>query len=138
MEIFESAAYIALGFIPTLGLLEIAYRMGMKIRRRKGVVIGRGGLTTNKVIIANSFQDINKMYSSTLSFRKYFNKQTLSGISSHFAAKKLILRCPKLRLNFGIKRIFELIAYNGAYGMTPYSGAGLEMYFYCNYRDEYE
>ena len=35
MEILESAAYIALGFIPTLGLLEIAYRMGMKLRRRK-------------------------------------------------------------------------------------------------------
>ena len=36
MEILESAAYIALGFIPTLGLLEIAYRLGMKIRRKKG------------------------------------------------------------------------------------------------------
>jgi hypothetical protein len=24
------------------------------------------------------------------------------------------------------------------FGTTPYSGAGLEIYFYCNYRDEYE
>ena len=37
MEILESAAYIALGFIPTLGLLEIAYRFGMKIRRKRGI-----------------------------------------------------------------------------------------------------
>jgi hypothetical protein len=39
MEILESAAYIALGFIPTLALLEIAYRLGMKIRRKRGRVI---------------------------------------------------------------------------------------------------
>jgi hypothetical protein len=31
MEILETAAYIALGFVPTLGLLEIAYRRGLKI-----------------------------------------------------------------------------------------------------------
>jgi hypothetical protein len=40
MEIVESLAYIALGFIPTLALLEAGYRMGMKIRRRKGLVVG--------------------------------------------------------------------------------------------------
>jgi hypothetical protein len=34
--------------------------------------------------------------------------------------------------------MFELLAYNGTFGVTPYFGAGLEMYFYCNYRDEYE
>jgi hypothetical protein len=39
MEILESLAYIALGFIPTLALLEVGYRMGMKIRRRKGLVV---------------------------------------------------------------------------------------------------
>jgi hypothetical protein len=78
------------------------------------------------------------MRSATISFRKYFGKQTLSGISSYFAAKKLILRCPKLRLNFSMKRMFELLAYNGSFGIPPYTGAGLEMYFYCNYRDEYE
>ena len=32
----------------------------------------------------------------------------------------------------------ELLAYNGTFGTTLYSGAGLEMYFYCNYRDEFE
>jgi hypothetical protein len=56
MEIFESAAYIALGFIPTLGLLEIAYRMGMKIRRRKGVVIGRGVLPPTKSLLPIAFR----------------------------------------------------------------------------------
>ena len=72
------------------------------------------------------------------SIRKYFSKQTLSGISSHIAAEILIIRCPKLRLNFSMKRMFELLAYNGSFVIPPYTGAGLEMYFYCNYRDEYE
>jgi hypothetical protein len=52
MEILESAAYIALGFIPTLSLLEIAYRMGRKIkRRREGVLIGRGVLPPTKSLL---------------------------------------------------------------------------------------
>jgi hypothetical protein len=34
--------------------------------------------------------------------------------------------------------MFEHMAYNGTFGTAPYSGAGLEMYFYCNYRDEYD
>jgi hypothetical protein len=113
MEVLESAAYIALGFIPTLGLLEIAYRLGMKIRR--------------------------KMDKANVSIRKYFSKQTITGISSHIAAKKLIFRHHKLRLNFSIQRMMnELLAYNGTFGTTLYSVAGLEMYFYCNYRDEFE
>jgi hypothetical protein len=79
------------------------------------------------------------MQSATISFRKYFNKQTLSGISSHIAAKKLILRHHKLRLDISIKKIMiELLAYYGTFGTSLYIGAGLEMYFYCNYRDEYE
>ena len=79
------------------------------------------------------------MDKANVSIRKHFNKQTLSGIS-HIAAKKLILRHPNLRLSRhpSVKRMFELLAYNGAFGTTPYSGAGLEMYFYCNYGDEYE
>jgi hypothetical protein len=48
MEMFESAAYVPLGFILTLALLEIAYRMGMKIRRRKVGVAGRGVLPPTK------------------------------------------------------------------------------------------
>jgi hypothetical protein len=56
MEIFESAAYVALGFIPTLALLEIAYRMGMKIRRRKGVLIGRGVLSPTKSLLPIAFR----------------------------------------------------------------------------------
>ena len=52
---------------------------------------------------------------------------------------KLIFRHPKLRLNFSIKRMMiELLAYNGAFGTPLYTVVGLEMYFYCNYRDEYE
>jgi hypothetical protein len=34
--------------------------------------------------------------------------------------------------------MFEFLAYNGAFGIPTYTGVGLEMYFYCNYRDEYE
>jgi hypothetical protein len=48
MEMFKSAAYVPLGFIPTLALLEIAYRMGMKKRRRKVGVAGRGHLPPTK------------------------------------------------------------------------------------------
>ena len=73
------------------------------------------------------------------SIRKYFSKQISSGISSHIVAMKLIFRHPKIRLNFSIKRMMiELLAYNGAFGTPLYTGVGLEMYFYCNYRDEYE
>jgi hypothetical protein len=69
------------------------------------------------------------MQSATISFKKYFNKQTLSGISSHIAAKKLILRHHKLRLNISIKRMMiELLAYNGTFGISLYSGAGLEIF----------
>ena len=39
MEILESVAYIALGFIPTLALLEMAYRTRIQIGRR-----GKGAL----------------------------------------------------------------------------------------------
>jgi hypothetical protein len=35
MEILESIAYIALGFVPTLALLDISYRMGRKSAKRK-------------------------------------------------------------------------------------------------------
>ena len=42
MEILESAAYIALGFIPTLSLLEIAYRLEMKLKRRKRGIERKG------------------------------------------------------------------------------------------------
>ena len=56
MEMFESVAYIALGFIPTLALLEIAYRMGMKIRRRKVGVAGRGVLPPTKSLLPIAFR----------------------------------------------------------------------------------
>ena len=54
MEILESA-YIALGFIPTLGLLEIAYRSGMKIRRKRGIE-GRVILPTTKSLLPIVFR----------------------------------------------------------------------------------
>jgi hypothetical protein len=79
------------------------------------------------------------MDKANVSIRKYFSKQTITGISSHIAAKKLIFRHHKLPLNISVKRMmFKLLAYNGTFGTTLYSGAGLEMYFYCNYRDEFE
>jgi hypothetical protein len=79
------------------------------------------------------------MDKANVSIRKYFSKRTITGISSHIAAKKLILRHHKLRLNISVKRMMiELLAYNGTFGTTLYSVAGLEMYFYCNYRDKYE
>jgi hypothetical protein len=79
------------------------------------------------------------MDKANVSIRKYFSKQTITEISSHIAAKKLIFRHHKLRLYISIKRMMiELLTYNGTFGTTPYSGAGLEMYFYCNYRDEFE
>ncbi|CAN5458212.1 hypothetical protein BH18THE2_BH18THE2_21320 [soil metagenome] len=55
MEMLESAAYIALGFIPTLALLEIAYRLGMKIKR-KGAVVGRGILPPSKSLLPIDFR----------------------------------------------------------------------------------
>jgi hypothetical protein len=58
MEVLESAAYITLGFVPTLTLLEMGYRMRIEIRRGKGVI--RGGNTSDKVTTANSFQDIKE------------------------------------------------------------------------------
>ena len=79
------------------------------------------------------------MDKANVSIRKYFSKQTITGISSHIAAKILIFRHQKLQLNISVKSMMnELLAYNGTFGTTPYSGAGLEMYFYCNYRDEFE
>ena len=55
MEILESAAYIALGFILTLGLLEIAYRTEMKIRRKRGIE-GRVILPTTKSLLPIVFR----------------------------------------------------------------------------------
>jgi hypothetical protein len=55
MEILESAAYIALGFIPTLGLLEIAYRTEMKLRRKRGIE-GRVILPTTKSLLPIVFR----------------------------------------------------------------------------------
>ena len=79
------------------------------------------------------------MDKANVSIRKYFSKQTITGISSHIAAKKLIFRHHKLRLNISVKgMMFKLLAHNGTFGIPTYSGAGLEMYFYCNYRDEFE
>jgi hypothetical protein len=44
------------------------------------------------------------MHSATISFRKYFSKQTFARISSHLTARKLILRYPRVRLNLGSGR----------------------------------
>jgi hypothetical protein len=55
MEMLESAAYIALGFIPTLALLEIAYRLGVKLRRKRRIA-GRVILPTTKSFLPIVFR----------------------------------------------------------------------------------
>ena len=55
MEMLESAAYIALGFIPTLALLEITYRLGMKLRRKRRIA-GRVILRTTKSFLPIVFR----------------------------------------------------------------------------------
>ena len=62
---------------------------------------------------------MKRMYSPTIFLKKYFSKQTLPGILSNIAAKKLILRYPKFQLNFSFKMILEHLAYNGVFGI-PY------------------
>ena len=60
-------------------------------------------------------------------------------LTSHIAAMKLIFRHHKLQLNISVKRMMnEFLVYDIGFGTTPYFGARLEMYFYCNYRDEFE
>ena len=54
MEVLESAAYITLGFVPTLAFLEMGYRMRIKIRRGKGVI--RGVLPPTKSLLPITFR----------------------------------------------------------------------------------
>jgi hypothetical protein len=75
---------------------------------------------------------------ATVSFRKYFSTENLAGISSHIKGKKLIHRYPKLLTDFSFKRLIGLLAYNEAFSTPPYTGIGLETYFYCNYISEYD
>jgi hypothetical protein len=57
MEILESTAYLALGFVPTLAALEIAYRIGIKIkRRRKGLAVVSSVLPTTKSLLPIPFR----------------------------------------------------------------------------------
>jgi hypothetical protein len=57
MEILESVAYLALGFVPTLAALEIAYRIGIKIkRRRKGLAVVSSVLPTTKSLLPIPFR----------------------------------------------------------------------------------
>jgi hypothetical protein len=112
MEILESAAYIALGFYSDIRSIRKSIQIGNENKKKKRDR-RKGHLTNNKVTIANCFQEINKMDKANVSIRKYFSKQTLSGISSHIAAKNLILRHHKLRLNISVKRMMiELLAYS--------------------------
>jgi hypothetical protein len=53
MEILESTAYLALGFVPTLAILEIAYRIGIKVRRKR--VIMEGILPPTKSLLSIAF-----------------------------------------------------------------------------------
>jgi hypothetical protein len=72
------------------------------------------------------------MHAATIHIRKFFRKQNLEG---KLPAKESIPGNPKLRANFNFKRLIGLLTYNEAFGTPPYTGIGLETYFYCNYND---
>jgi hypothetical protein len=91
--------------IPTLALLEITFRMGMKIRRRKVGVAGEV-YYHHQSQFSQSLSGHKKMHSATISFRKYISKQTLARLSSQLAARKLTLRYHMDRLNFSIRWVF--------------------------------
>jgi ABC-type proline/glycine betaine transport system permease subunit len=57
MEVLESVAHLALGFVPTLAALEIAYRIGIKIkRRRNGLAVVSSVLPTTESLLPIAFR----------------------------------------------------------------------------------
>jgi hypothetical protein len=69
---------------------------------------------------------------ATIHLRKFLNIQSLAG---KLWRKQSISGYPKLRPNFSFKSLIGLLAYNEAFSTPPYTGVGLETYFYCNYND---
>ncbi|MGA9295959.1 MAG: hypothetical protein WBV72_00985 [Nitrososphaeraceae archaeon] len=55
MEILESISYITMGFVPTIALLEIGYRMRMKVKGRKGFTV-RNVLPPTKSLLPIAFR----------------------------------------------------------------------------------
>jgi len=55
MEILETISYITMGFVPTIALLEIGYRMRMKVRGRKGFKV-RNVLPPTKSLLPIAFR----------------------------------------------------------------------------------
>jgi hypothetical protein len=55
MEILETISYITMGFVPTIALLEIGYRMSMKVRGRKGFIV-RNVLPPTKSLLPIAFR----------------------------------------------------------------------------------
>jgi hypothetical protein len=72
---------------------------------------------------------------ATIYFRKFFNIQS---IAVNLSGKKSIYGYSRLRPNFNFKRLIGLLGYNEAFSTPPYTGVGLETYFYCNYNAVYE
>ena len=72
------------------------------------------------------------MHAATTYFRKFFSKWNLAG---KLSGKESIPGYPILRPIFNFKRLIRLLAYNEAFSTPPYTGIGLETYFYCNYND---
>jgi hypothetical protein len=72
------------------------------------------------------------MHAATIHFRKFFSKYNLAG---KLSGKESFPGYPKLRENFDFKRLIGLLTYNEAFSTPPYTGIGLETYFYCNYND---
>jgi hypothetical protein len=63
-------------------------------------------------------------------FRIFFNNQILAG---KLSGKDLTRGYPRLRPNFNFNSSIGLLTYNEAFSTPPFTGVGLEMYFYCNY-----
>jgi hypothetical protein len=72
------------------------------------------------------------MHAATTFFRKFISKRNLAG---KLPGKESIPGYPKLQPIFNFRRLIGLLAYNEAFSTPPYTGIGLETYFYCNYND---
>jgi hypothetical protein len=72
------------------------------------------------------------MHATAIHQRKFFNIQDLAGKLFTIQSNP---GYSKQRLNFHFKKLIGLLAHNQTFSTAPYTGVGLETYFYCNYND---
>jgi hypothetical protein len=72
------------------------------------------------------------MNAAPIFLKKFLNIQK---VYQEIFQKKPTHDYPKLRPNVNFKSLIGLLAYNEAFSSPPYTGVGLETYFYCNYND---